>query len=149
MSHTTTITKVVFSDVDALVQAVDQLKADGVRCELKQHCKPRAYYENQAGMNTNMPYVLYLQDSRYDVGFAPAEELNGYVIKADFFGGDIAKAIGAKPRMGENAEQANVGKLVQYYALAAAQKHWVMQGYTVDRVNQANGDVTLQVKGFN
>lgn len=149
MSHTTAIDSIVFSDIDALTAAVNELAASGIKCSLEKNATPRAFYANQSGLGP-APYVLRLHDSRYDIGFYPREGKNGYEARTDLFGGDIHRVLGAthvKP--GETAQQAALGKLNQTYAIHAATRAAAKKGMNVRRINGENGDVRLVVSGYN
>ena len=149
MSHTTRIDEIVFSDIESLKEAIKELKTSGIRCDLVTDQKPRAYYANQEGMDMEMPYVLKLEDSKYDVGFVYDAQKQGYVARADLFAGAINRVLGAPPKTTENKNQAQIGKLVQSYAIAAATKQWIREGYDVHKITHPGGDVTLQVSGLN
>jgi len=77
MSHTTSISDIVFTDMAALQSAVMELQKNGVKCELVKDSTPRAYYAGQSGMG-QAPYVLKVNDAKYDVGFYWNEEKKGY-----------------------------------------------------------------------
>ena len=137
MSHTTEVTSVVFKDIDALKMAVKELQTAGIRCQLIENTKPRAYYQAQAGMGV-APYVLNLQDSRYDVGFYYDEKVGAHVARTDLFGGDVQRLLGAGNAAGEE-----MGKLYQGYAVNAACRQAAKQGYKVRRVTKQDGTIQL------
>lgn len=145
MSHTTTIKNLLITDQSALRAAIVELQGQGVECDLLEDMIPRGYYENQSGLE-KAPLVLRLQDSRYDIGFYPNEEQTGLEARTDFFGGDIERQLGVKPGKGDDREQAKMGKLYQLYAIHAATAAAVRQGHAVNRVNNADGSVQLQVQ---
>lgn len=144
MSHTTTIDSVTIKDVNALRSAVEELKRNGVNCDLVEDQIPRAYYSSQAGMDSKAPFVVKLNDSRYDVGLY-SDGKGGFEARADLFGGDISRSLGAKAQKGENTQQAAMGKLFQTYAIHAATRKAASQGYSVQRVTQDDGTVQLRV----
>lgn len=148
MSHTTEINEVVFSDVEALKQTAVALNAKGVRCTLEQNATPRAYYANQQGMG-KAPYVLRLKDAQYDVGFYQDKTKGGLVARADLFMNNIANVLGAPiTKDGETANQAAMGKLFQTYAITAAKRKAVQQGYTVREQVKGDGSVQLVLTGL-
>ena len=146
MSHTTTVNNVAINDIGALQAAVAELKANGVACEMLENQLPRAYYSNQAGMETPADYVLRLNNSRYDVGFYKNAE-GTYEPRCDLWGGDIAKQIGVTQREGIGREQAALGKLFNLYSTHAVMRKANQQGYRVQRTNKEDGSVQLQITG--
>lgn len=148
MSHTSTVSNIVFSDIEALRAAVKELQAGGLKCEFVVNQKPRAYYNNQAGMSTVMPYVLKLSESRYDIGFEFDAKLKGYVAKTDLYGNDVARCVGNTAPKGGDATKYAIGKLSQMYAVHAATRKANSQGYTVQRNTKTDGTIQLTVQGF-
>lgn len=142
MSHTTTIDAIMFTDMGALQAAINELKATGVDCELLQNIKPRAYFSDQKGMGV-APYVVKLNDARYDIGLYESEE-GGYEARTDFYGGTVEKQLGVQDNE-VSAEQRKMGKLYQMYGVHAATRKAVQQGYGVNRVNKADGTVQLRI----
>ncbi len=148
MSHTTTIDSVVISDERALTLAVQELKTrHGINCELVTNTKPRAYYNNQNGMEENAPYVVKLEDSRYDIGFYRKED-GTLEARYDAWGEDIHKILGVEAEVDTPEGQSHLGKLYQEYAVAAATRSAQAQGYMVDRSLKTNGEVQLTVQGY-
>jgi hypothetical protein len=142
VSHTTEISSIVFSDIEALRLAVRDLQKSGVRCELREKATPRAFYNNQQGMGL-ADYVLHLHDSPYDVGFYTDSKVKGYVARTDLFLGHVQKVLGAPAQKGEKEEQAALGRLYQAYAVNAATRQAARQGYSCRRVTKADGTVQL------
>ncbi len=143
MSHTTTIDSVVFSDIDALKAAVAELQKSGVKCSLLVNAVPRAYYANQQGMG-EAPFVLKLDDSRFDVGFYYDKDKKGYTPRTDLFGNHVANVLGAKKTQDhETPMQCALGKLNQMYGVHAATRQAVKQGYSVRRSTKPDGTVQL------
>jgi hypothetical protein len=142
MSHTTEIKGIVFNDMVALQLAVIELNAAGIACSLQENAKPRAYYSAQEGMGV-APYMLKLDNSRYDVGFYEDTELKGYVARTDLFGGDVARQLGVAAAAGGNPQQAAMGKLYQGYAVSAACRQAAKQGYRVRRQTKPDGTIQL------
>lgn len=143
MSHTTEITAIVFSDIDALRAAVKDLQASGVHCELVENTTARAYYPNQKGMSGIQDYVLRLRDSPYDVAFSYNKEAKGYTARTDYYAGHVEQILGVPPQKGDSAEQAGMGRLYQAYAVQAATRQAIKQGYPVRRVTKADGTIQL------
>ncbi len=146
MSHTTYINDVVITDVGALRAAIEELKSNGVRCDLLENATPRAYYQSQSGMG-QAPYVLQLKDSRYDVGFYYDESKKGYQARADLFAGEVNKQVGdfCSTDDYKDHDRGSMGKLYKLYAVHAATRKAIQQGYTVRRINKADGSVQLRV----
>lgn len=141
MSHTSTISNVVISDVGALQAAVTELNANGVSCTLVKEGTPRAYYDNQEGMG-RAEYVLKLNDATYDVGFYRNDQ-GSLEARTDFYKGSVEKQLSVQDEAA--GEQARLGKLYNLYAIHATTRKAVQQGYNVRRVNNANGSVRLVV----
>lgn len=148
MSHTTSIDNIVFSDVDALKAAVNELVSKGVKCALERNSSARAFYTNQEGMSGVHPYVLRLHDCPYDVAFVQDTKKKGLVARTDLFADRVAGVLGTPKAIGESKEQAALGKLYQSYAIHAATRKAVQQGMSVKRVNAADGSVKLVVTGI-
>lgn len=145
MSHTSTIKDVVFADIDALKAAIHELRSNGISCEMLENALPRAYYQNQDGMNTVAPYVLKLTDSPYDVGFYPTE--GGLEARCDLYGGHIQKVLGVAVKAGpnESRERAAMGKLYNLYAVHATTRAAIRKGFKVNRINNTDGSVQLRI----
>lgn len=141
MSHTTTIKSVVISDKNALRAAVEELKSHGVRCELLENVKPRAYYSNQANMGV-APLVIHLADAAYDVGLYDSGD-GTYEARTDFYGGSVKRVLGVDTKNKAEQEQAQLGKLYQYYGVCAAENQAAMQGFSTSRSTKADGTVQL------
>lgn len=145
MSHTSTIDAVIITDVKALEAAIKELNTNGVSCELLRNAKPRAYYSNQENMGV-ADYVVRLNKSKYDVGLYQREGQKGYEARTDFFAGQVSSQLGVKPADGESTAQAGLGKLYNLYAVHAATRTAVQQGYRVNRKNNTDGSVQLRVQ---
>lgn len=144
MSHTTEIGDIVFSDIQALTAAVNEMAGKGVKCSLIKGGTPRAFYQNQQGMGA-AEYVLRLEDCPYDIGFYRDNAKKGLVARTDLFAGHVSRVLGVQANSNESAAQAALGKLNQTYAIHAATRKAVQQGMTVKRVNNADGSVRLVV----
>lgn len=143
MSHTTTIDAVEIKDLNALRAAINELKSNGVECDLLENAVPRAYYSNQQGMNTPADLVLKLHDSRYDVGLYKQDN-GAYQPRCDLWGGDIARNLGVQEKGVDTAQNA-LGKLFNTYSIHAVTRKAVQQGYRVQRVAKENGAVQLRI----
>ena len=140
MSHTTTIKEIEITDVDALKAAVNELKEKGIRCDLLENAIPRGYYSNQEGLG-KADYVLHLEDSPYDIGFYKQNGKNAYEVRADLYADKIKKVIGVDG----SGPNASMGKLFQLYAVHAATRKAVSQGYQVSRIQKEDGTIQLQI----
>jgi hypothetical protein len=143
MSHTTSLDGILFTDMDALRSAIDELKSNGVNCDLLENATPRAYYKDQSGLG-KAPFVVRLNSTDYDVGLYEKEK-GAYEARADFWAGKVSGQLGAEARDGENTDQAKLGKLYQMYAVHAATRQAVRQGYNVHRVTKDDGTIQLRV----
>lgn len=148
MSHTTAIESIVFSDIQALKAAVNELNSKGVRCSLDTNAVPRAFYANQQGMEM-APFVLRLTDCQYDVGFYPRAQGGGFEARTDLFANRVADVLGAPISGKETAMQGALGKLNQMYAVHAATRAAAAKGHNVRRVNGSDGSIKLVVTGIN
>lgn len=148
MSHTTSIDSIVISDEKALENAVMELKErHGINCELLTNTKARAYYNDQSGMDTNADFVLKLNESRYDVGFYRKED-GTLEARYDAWAGEVQKQLGVSVEEGTEIGQSQLGKFYQEYAIAAATREAMSQGYMVDRFQKEDGEVQLTVQGY-
>lgn len=146
MSHTTEVNDIVFTDIEALKAAVNELAAKGVKLSLTKGGTPRAYYANQNGMGA-ADYVLKVEQARYDVGFYSDKDKKGMVARTDFFGGDIERLLGTPVKQGDDPNRAKLGKLYHTYAIHAATRAAAKKGLQTRRVNNADGSVRLVVTG--
>ncbi|MCK5307055.1 MAG: hypothetical protein KAJ73_00450 [Zetaproteobacteria bacterium] len=145
MSHTTTIGTILFADIGALQGAIKELKSQGIQCKLLENAAPRAYSANQSGMG-KAPYVVNLPNADYDIGLYPSESGEGLEPRTDFYRGSVQRELGAEHvKPGEDTEQAKIGKLVQMYAIHAAERKAVQQGMQVTRVPTDNGGLQLKI----
>ena len=142
MSHTTKIESVVVTDVAALHAAIQELKREGVNCDLLENAKPRAYFQDQQGMG-QAPYVIKLHNSKYDVGLYQTDNGAGFEPRCDFWAGEVERQLGGKARAGENADQARLGKFFQHYAVCAAERKAIAQGYATRRNKLEDGTIQL------
>lgn len=145
MSHTTSIKAIKIQSISALQSAIAEMQQSGIPITLVPNATPRAYFAQQAGMS-QADYVVQLGGAcRYDIGLYKAEE--GYEARTDFWGGDVEKLLGVKPRSPENAEQAKMGKLFQMYGIHAAMEQCRRKGQTVRRITKEDGTVSLAITG--
>lgn len=150
MSHTTTLKTVAIKDVAAMRNAVAELRAKGINCELRENVKPRMYYQNQHGV---CPYVLALPNCPYDVGFDKQPD-GSYAPVFDEWAGHIAGQIGAgascpMPNTPEGRAQHALGQFFQAYAKHATINAATAQGYMVESATVDNkGNVQLVLSGM-
>jgi len=135
MSHTTRLKTVSIKSITAVRAAVQALQAKGVRVELKEKVKPRAYYgETQIGV---CDYVLYLPDGQYDVGLDRQED-GTYAPVFDEWGSHVGRKLGADvnacpmPTTMEGRAQHQIGQFMQEYTKAATIEAAIAQGYMVE-----------------
>ena len=146
MSHTTTIAKVLITDIVAFRATINELKRRGViKGELLENTKPRAYYENQAGMDQPADFCLRLDEARFDVGFYRTPDGKGLEARADLFGGGIDRILGVTPAEGDDPMQAKLGKLYQEYGAQVTERHFSQSGKSVQRIENADGSLQLVV----
>lgn len=147
MSHTTTIDSVVFSDVDALQAAVNELAGKGVQCSLLKGGTPRAYFANQTGMGP-ADYVLRLEQAPYDIGFYHDKAKGGYVARTDLYANHVSKVLGVKKVGNESDAQAALGKLYSTYAAHAVSRQAIRSGRSVRRIDNPDGSIRMVVTGY-
>jgi hypothetical protein len=142
MSHTVTVSDVEIVNIAALKAAVNELKQKGVPCELLENVVPRAYYQNQQGMNEAAEFVLRNESIPYDVGFYKTQNAKGktvYEPRTDTFMNHIRNTYGN--------DKSALGKLTQLYSVHAVTQQAVRQGYRVQRKEQQDGTITLELMG--
>jgi len=145
MSHTTTLKNVAIRDVMAMQQAVNDLQAEGINCELVENESPRMYYTKQG---EKCEYVLKLKDGQYDLGFKYQDD-GTYAPVLDTWGGHLGKQIGATCPMPDSQEgraQHAIGKFMQGYSRNATINAAVQKGYSVEGTEtDADGNVHLTI----
>ncbi len=146
MSHTTKIAGIKITEVSALRKAVTELAKSGIRIELLENAKPRAYSEGQAGMGV-ADFVIKLADATYDIGLYKQAD-GSYEPRTDFYNGSVERVLGAQASKKENAIQAKLGKLMQMYGIHAATEKATKQGYSVRRQAGKDGELKLVLTGF-
>lgn len=139
MSHTSTVDAIVVTDVEALKCAVRELNSAGVKCSILENATPRAFYATQNGMG-EAPYVIKLDDAKYDVGVYKRDDNTGYEFRTDFYGGSVQAVLGAA-----GGPPNNLGKLCQMYAVHAVTRKAAQQGMSVSRVSNSNGGIKLVI----
>lgn len=150
MSHITR-TNLRITDTSALRSAVNDLKSQGINCDLLENASPRIYAGDHGG---ECDYVLRLNDAAYDVGFRKQGD-GSFAPEADFWDNKIANQLGADvnvcpmPTSHEGRVQHQLGKLMQAYAKAAAVNAAVQQGYSVESSDiDADGNVQVVLAGM-
>lgn len=152
MSHTTKLKSIVIRDAAALVQAIADMRAEGINCSMEQNAKPRMYYDNQ---HEACAYVMRLPNAQYagktfDVGFEKQDD-NTYVPVFDEWGQAVAGQVGAgascpMPTTAEGRAQHQLGRFFQHYAKNAAMNAAAQQGYAVESVAQdADGNYQVTI----
>ena len=141
MSHTSTISSILITDVNALKSAITELKQAGVNCDLLEDAVPRAYSRSQAGMG-QAPYVVKL--SNYDVGLYLNKDKSGYEARTDFWDGSVERDLGVQDDS-VSREQAMMGKLYQMYGVHATTRAAAQKGYRVTRHTGEEGKIQLRI----
>lgn len=149
MSHTSTITGVAIKNRAAIEAAVAHLQSKGVKVSLKENVKPRAYFNNQAGMET--PADLCLQLDKYDVGLYLQED-GTYEARFDAWANHVARHLGSEelaknPALGKNHAH-HVGKFLQEYATAVTILEAQADGRMVERIDEPDGKIKLTIMGY-
>jgi hypothetical protein len=142
MSHTVQINNVEITNLQALRAAVSELQEKGVPITILENVVPNAYYASQAGMNTEAPIVLRSPQAPYDVAFYEKQNVKGqrtYVPTTDVYGGHVQRLYGNK--------HSPLGKLQQLYSVHAVQQQAARKGYRVQRKEQMDGTITLELIG--
>lgn len=171
MSHTTEVKSVPIRDISALRSAVAELKAAGVKCELKEKAVPRMYYADQMQQHMGRSsevcdYVLEVKDAYYDVGFvkngdgtySPVfDDYNDHSLSVpgtrtgkgpirDFLGAKFDGTVYHWSGRREDTEQSlhSIGKLLQGYTKHATINAATASGYTVeDTILGKDGSIKL------
>lgn len=146
MSHTTTVSDILFVSVSAIKGAVRELKKQGINCDLLENTVPRAYSPHQAGMSEPAPFVVQLHDARYDVGLYPVQDGNGYEARTDLYMNSVGNVLGVHAPEGTPPARAAMGKLYHAYAVQAVQEQAAMEGFTISASQtDENGNTVLQL----
>lgn len=149
MSHTTAIKGIQITSEAAVQRAVAFLQSKGSDIELVRNTKPRAYYNNQAGMTDKAELCIKVNGSKYDIGLY--KQANGtYEPRFDAWANDIAKVLGSKDQKSgvTNDHEHHIGAFLQEYSIAAASIQSESEGRFVERVETKSGDVKLMVRGY-
>lgn len=134
MSHTTLIKSIAIKSITALLRAIEELQANGVKCSVKRNVKPRMYYADQ---HKACDYVLHLENCQYDIGFEFDAETQAYIPVFDEYRNYVRDYIGNK----DDTKEGCIGKLLEAYSKAAVIETAEEQGYQVTSVSKAeNGD---------
>lgn len=147
MSHTSKVSGIKITNIEALTAAIADLNQQGIKCSLIANTKPRAFYDNQDGMG-HADYVIRLDQASYDIGLYKQAE-GSYEPRTDFWAGSVERILGVKAADPKKTDQAKLGKLFQTYGLCAAEEEARMRGLNCQRVPGENGAVKLLVTGFN
>lgn len=144
MSHTTVVKDVRVHDLNHLRTAVENLNTSQ---------SLGLTYEDGGMVNLwstkrNVAANVRVPGTRFNVGFAAAEDGNGYVPVFDAHGGEIYRVLGQGREIAQTAEErnlSNIGKLMQAHTLAALTSAAMMQGATVSMSEPVAGQYVLQV----
>lgn len=139
MSHTTTISTLLLSDVKAIKGAIKELQSQGVKCDLLEAAVPRSY---QGNTMKKADFCLKLHDSPYDVGMYKNKD-GEFSLATDFYMGHVEKILGVTPGKDDDRNQAKLGKVYAAYASNAIERQAAQQGYSVSRVKGDDGGVRL------
>ena len=146
MSHTSSIKSIKIQSISALHAAVAELREKGLNVEMVADAKPRASFADQGGMG-QAPYVIKLNDAKYDIGVYQSEG-GGYELRTDFWNGSVESVVGAPASCPETREQAKMGRVFQHYAICAAEEQARNQGLQYTRETAENGDMVLAITGY-
>ena len=154
MSHNVTISDIKITDIDALEAACAELRSKGVKISLHKDATYLAYDSSQTKV---YPYVIKMEESKYDIGFEKTSD-GAYVPVFDPFAGQIQRVVGLDRNSVQNLDLLNacavndpkvhIGKLMQTYGLCKAEAEAGQHGYTTQRVNSDGGQVQLVVTGY-
>lgn len=151
MSHTTTLKTVNINDTQALEDAVAFMKERGLKATLLRDTTPRMYYDNQYG---KCDYVLRLDNSKYDIGFAKQAD-GSYAPVFDSWAGELQRVIGNPshckvPVSQEEREAAAVASLLNAYGVHAAKRQLESEGYYGFEItiNPEDNSYTLEATGY-
>ena len=115
MSHVTVIKSVPIKSISALYAAVTNLQEKGIKCKLEKDCRPAMYAEHQEVL---CPYVLRLEDSKFDIGFQKEKDSESYDILMDTYAGHLKNVLGTEGKNDNN----HIGLLLQEYSKEAAKE---------------------------
>ncbi len=153
MSHNVTVSDVKINDIDALQMAVAELQKEGTKISLAKDSHYRGYNTRESGV---YPYVLKLEGSPYDIALTKNQD-GSYSPVFDPWGGHIRANVGASgsgigvdgKACNINSPQANIGRLMQRYAVCKAEKEAHRQGLTTNRqFNNKTQQYQLEVVGY-
>lgn len=130
MSHVTVLQGVKINDEAAIMQAVNELKRQGVNIDIKRNAKPRVHGRDQAPV---CDYVLTLPDCQYDVGLQKNAETGNFDVVLDTYLNQVGSQLGATcpmPTEYERRAQHQMGRFGQEYTRFATRNEASRQGYT-------------------
>lgn len=158
MSHTSRITAVKITDLKAFEKAVQDLRKEGLQIEVLHNQVPRAYFDNQDGMDTPAKQLLRVAGCKYDIALYEIEGERGkHELRTDFYDSNIAKLLGADRQYlktidrntdegREEYQQGQLGKLYQRYAYHATVAAAMSHGGQIDEVMMPDGTIQLTIK---
>ena len=154
MSHTSTISAVKITDINALRAAVNDLNAQGVSCRLVENKVPVSNTTGrQAGMSEPAEFCLEIDNASYDIGIYNIG--NGqHECRTDFWNGSVEAALGADasyvnsidgstPEGREEREMARLGLLYTRYEYHAVNSAVAIQGGSVEETVLEDGSIQL------
>ena len=133
-------------DRSALMQAIDELIAEGKSIEVRRGENPRMYYDNQLGTK-KCEFTVRLPGKRYDVGFLRNEEGNLEAV-FDSWNGDVESVLGAKKKVkGQDTKAQCIGGLLQKYSVNALTNAAVSSGMVVTGTSEdEQGNIILEIE---
>jgi ABC-type sugar transport system substrate-binding protein len=146
MSHTTSLRAIVITDEKAIRAAVARLQRQGIPVSLLERVVPRAFFQNQKGMDTPADFVVRCDAARYDIGLY--KENGAYDARTDLWQGHVASVFGNPTTSTDPAIRAAaaIGKFTQAYGIEAARADAVRRGLSVREV-QDGAKVKLVLTG--
>lgn len=149
MSHTVRVKSVKIRSIAALQSAVHELNSQGIHCSLKENTEPRMYYRNQLskndGLNDICPYVVFFEDSWYDIGLVANEDGTFDTVFDDFSYGSTYDR-GSDKKSLPSLLGKGAGKLLQEYTKAAVIEEATLAGHTVESVTFGqNGEIHIEI----
>lgn len=162
MSHTTTFTGLVISNVKAIEKAIDLLNLDlndrsMSELSVATNSVPKLYYDNQFigkyGKDSTCDIVLKHPKSKYDLGFYWNKDTNQYDLVYDSFGGGIRevfgysnseiKEISEQYKLEANETTKQLGRFIQAHNVGLTLCMVEEQGYEVEEVKYQNHQYEL------
>lgn len=144
MSHNTVIKDVKITDLDALTTAVDQLIREGVNIAFDREATKFRTYRGQPDACQG---AIRLPGEAFDIGLK-REEDGTYVPVFDHML-DQNRSIACAFTPGERrSDRHTIGKLMQYYTAAKAEKEAALQGHMISSrtTDPQTGEILITVE---